>query len=372
MQTKRHPLISDVPGTERCVISHHFGQPGSGRKVYLQAGLHADEHPGQLVLWHLLPLLQQAEDAGRLTGEVVVVPCANPTGLAQALYGEGIGRFELHSGENFNRHYPDLYPQLVTALTGRLGSDAAANCALVRQNMQALLQELQPQTELASLRRVLLQLACDADAVLDLHCDLEAVLHLYSTPSGELEAQALARHLGASVLLLAEVSGGNAFDEACSTTWDRLRTHFGAELPLGSGCFATTVELRGQCDVGDVVAAHDAAGLMDWLAEYGVFSQRGLTGPHPRAEACPLAGSEDLQAPVAGLLSFHVAPGSWLEAGDAVADIINPVSGERQTVRASQRGLLYARSDKRFTRRGESIAFVSGKQIRRSGHLLSA
>lgn len=372
MQTKRHALVSDVPGTERVLLSHHFGTPGSGRKVYIQAGLHADEHPGQLVAWHLLQQLAEAETAGRLLGEVVVVPGANPIGHAQSLRGENIGRFELHSGENFNRHYPDLYPQLLEQLTGKLGSDAAANVALVRQQMQVLLHEMQPQSELASLRRLLLSLACDADAVLDLHCDLEAVLHLYSTPSGEAQAQALARHIGAKVLLLAEVSGGNAFDEACSTIWDRLQSHFGAALPLGAGCFSTTVELRGQADVHDDIAARDAAGILGWLGEFGVLAGTSMGGPHPRADACPLAGSEDLQAPMGGLLSFHLQPGSWVEAGDAIADIIDPVSGARMTLRCSQRGLLYARSDKRFTRRGDSVAFVSGKNIRRSGYLLSA
>lgn len=372
MQTQRHALISDVPGTERVVLSHHFGEQGSGPKVYLQAGLHADEHPGQLVLWHLMQLLQQAEAEGRLQGEVVLVPCANPIGHAQSLRGENIGRFELHSGENFNRHYPDLYPQLLQSLAGQLGGDAAANCALVRRHMQHLLHEMQPQSELGSLRRLLLSLACDADAVLDLHCDLEAVLHLYSTPSGEAQAQALARHIGARVLLLADVSGGNAFDEACSTIWDRLRSHFGPELPLGAGCFSTTVELRGQADVQHDIAARDAAALLAWLGEFGLLRGLAGSGPHSRADACPLAGSEDLQAPMAGLLSFYLQPGSWVEAGDAVADIIDPVSGARTTLRCSQRGLLYARSDKRFTRRGDSVAFVSGKDIRRSGHLLSA
>lgn len=372
MQTTRHALISDVPGTERVVVSHHFGAAGRGAKVYIQAGLHADEHPGQLLAWHLLPLLQQAEEEGRLLGEVIVVPCANPIGHSQSMRGENIGRFEMHSGENFNRHYPDLFTALLPRLEGRLGRDAAANVALVRQEMRALLQEMQPQSELASLRRQLLSLACDADVVLDLHCDLEAVLHLYTTPSGAAHAKALSRHLGARVVLLAEVSGGNAFDEACSTSWDRLQQHFGADVPLGAGCFSTTVELRGQADVHDASAAQDAAGVLAWLGEYGVLHGDYGSGPHADAEACPLAGSEDLQAPMGGLLSFHVQPGCWVEEGAAIADIIDPVSGARLTVRSSQQGLLYARSDKRFTRRGDSIAFISGKNIRRSGYLLSA
>jgi len=43
-----------------------------------------------------------------LTGEVILVPVANPIGLAQRLDHKPMGRFELDSSENFNRHYPDL------------------------------------------------------------------------------------------------------------------------------------------------------------------------------------------------------------------------------------------------------------------------
>jgi predicted deacylase len=68
------------------------------------------------------------------TGEVVLVPAANPIGMAQrVLHGTHQGRFDLASGENFNRHYTDLTEKpWPPAVHGRLGSDAAANVALVR------------------------------------------------------------------------------------------------------------------------------------------------------------------------------------------------------------------------------------------------
>ena len=57
----------------------------AGRKVYLQAGLHADEMPGVLVLQHLMALLDEAEKRGQILGEVLVVPAATLTYNCAAL-----------------------------------------------------------------------------------------------------------------------------------------------------------------------------------------------------------------------------------------------------------------------------------------------
>ena len=115
MQTRHHPLRGAPIGTRREIVSVHYGPADSGRKAYLQAALHADELPGMLVAHHLRRRLLSLEAAGRLRGEIVLVPVANPIGLAQSVLRSAQGRFELHSGENFNRHYPALLaPVLAT------------------------------------------------------------------------------------------------------------------------------------------------------------------------------------------------------------------------------------------------------------------
>ena len=105
-----HALVPAHIGSLRSVTSLHYGTPGRGEKAYLQASLHADELPGMLVMHHLMQSLAEAEAAGRVVGEIVLVPVANPIGLAQGLLHGRIGRFEAASGENFNRGYPD-YPR---------------------------------------------------------------------------------------------------------------------------------------------------------------------------------------------------------------------------------------------------------------------
>src|SRR3546814_3259824 len=78
----RLPLLTASPGTSRELVVHRFGQAGARTKVYLQAALHADETPGLLVLHHLYGVLEEAERRGSVAGEVVLVPYANPIGLA--------------------------------------------------------------------------------------------------------------------------------------------------------------------------------------------------------------------------------------------------------------------------------------------------
>ena len=60
-----------------------FVGDGHGPTVHLQAGVHADEIAGMLVLHLLIQRLHVAEAQGRFKGSVTVVPQANPLGIGQ-------------------------------------------------------------------------------------------------------------------------------------------------------------------------------------------------------------------------------------------------------------------------------------------------
>ena len=231
MHTATHPLLPATPGTRHELVSLHFGTAG-GQKIYIQGGLHAEEVPGLLVAHHLRSRLAQAEAEGHLRGEVVLVPAANPLGLGQWHLRGYQGRFHFQSGENFNRNFADLSDAVAQAVQGQLGNDAAHNVACVRAALRAAAAELPAQTPLEDLRRTLLRLAIDADVVLDLHSDGEGLLHLYTTPATWAQAEVLARCVDARVALLAERSGGDPFDEACSMVWPQLAHRLGPAYPL--------------------------------------------------------------------------------------------------------------------------------------------
>jgi predicted deacylase len=104
--------------------------------VYIQASLHADELPGMLVAWHLKQRLLELEQHGRLRREIILVPVANPVGLEQVLLDAPLGRFELQSGENFNRNFVDLSDSIGDQIEGHLNDDPAHNLALIREYLR--------------------------------------------------------------------------------------------------------------------------------------------------------------------------------------------------------------------------------------------
>jgi predicted deacylase len=237
---------------------------------------------------------------------------------------------------------------------------------------------MQPINELTSLRRVLSSLACDADIVLDLHCDLEAVLHLYCESPYWPQCEPLAALLGVETALLAKNSGGASFDEHLSSVWwqlgERLEREQGSTRPpIPLACMAVTVELRGQADVDHALAAKDAGALFDFFVHRGLIAPVGDPAPLPamRCDPTPLAASEDITVPVAGVVVFHKRPGDRIVADELIAEIIDPMAGRNVAVHAKYPGLLYARSLRRYANPGEVIARIAGKVAFRTGNLLS-
>lgn len=378
MVRTEHPLLSPSLGHQKTLVSFQFGDPSSRPKVYLQASLHAEELPGMLVAHHLRAALERAEREGRLRGHVVLVPAANPIGLAQRLNHKAMGRFEFETAQNFNRHYPDLAGAVFDQVRERMGPDGAANVALVRSAVTDWLQAWTPGTELASLRRQLLLLSHDADVVLDMHCDWEAVLHLYAEEACWAPLAPLAWLLGCKAVLLARDSGGGPFDECLSGLWWQLAERLkaaGVPHPLPQGCASTTLEFRGELDVAHEHAQRDATAILAYLAHLGVLSDPAPPIPAPSCQATPLSGSETLHSPVPGVVVFRARPGDVLSVGDLVAEVIDPTAPDASRVHrvcAGVSGVLYATVGERYCVAGGEIGKIAGAKPFRTGPLLGA
>jgi len=381
IRRERIALPAMSPGTERSLSVLRFGTEGARPKVYFQASLHADELPAMLVLNHLVERLTGACADGAMRGEVVVVPVANPIGLAQFVQGRSMGRFALAGSGNFNRGFPDLLDALDGSLDGslgeRLGSNPEANIGLLRTAMRDALHGLRPADDVACLRHALLGLAFDADIALDLHCDSEAVLHLYlGTPLWP-EAADLSAQIGSRATLLATVSGGHPFDEAVGGPWWALAERY-PEHPIPPACLSGTVEYRGQADVSEEMAAADADNLIRFLMRRGIVA--GDPGPLPAAlgEATPLDGVDMIRAPLAGIIVHAREPGDTVSAGEVVAVVVDPLNpdfaGARTELRSRCAGVIFGRSADRLARPGKVLCKVAGAQSlpdRQAGALLT-
>jgi len=371
-----HPLLSNSLGSHKTLTSFHFGPVGLGPKVYIQASLHAEELPGMLVAHHLRALLAQAEAEGQLTGEVVLVPVANPLGLAQRVDHKPMGRFDLDTSENYNRHYPNLAKAIEADVQDTLDHDGPANVARVRRAIAAYLHQWAPTTELQSLRRTLLTLAHDADFVLDLHCDCEGVMHFYTEESCWPQLEPLAHYLGSEAILLARNSGSGPFDECLSGVWWQLAQALqssGRTVVVPQGCCSTTIELRGEADVSHALAQTDALAIASFLKHAGVWTDEAVPAvPSARCAATPLAGSETLYSAVPGLVVFAAQVGQTLKVGDLVAEVIDPIDNRIHLVRAGVAGVMYARIRDRFIASGGELAKIAGATSFRTGELLGA
>ena len=360
MQTEMVALSGDSPGTRRYLTVQRFGSPGARPKVYLQAGLHADEAPGMLVLHHLRALLQAAEP--NIIGELVLVPAANPIGLAQWLSHKPLGRQDPVTMQNFNRLYPDLAGLVGDELENLLTPSKATNLQVIRAAFGRALASAEGRNDLDDLRLALMRLSHDADHVLDLHCDHVGILYLYASPAHPQVTSLLGRAIGAKLALIAEVSGGHAFDEAHTAPWARLQKRFGTRYPIPHGCFAATLEYRGQFEVSDTVAASDAANLMTFLAAIGGIKGQALPEfddpPH-----YPSGGTVPTYAPIGGVVSWISTPGEVVRKGQMLGQITDPATGQRADVRAACNGIFVRRELWPTCLRGQDLCDVSGPMV---------
>ena len=374
-RTERIALKSPAPGTERHLVVHRYGVAGRGRKAYLQASLHADEWPGLLALQHLLRLLDQADAAGRIKGEIVVVPYANPIGMAQRVGSEVSGRYAFDGSGNFNRGWPDFAPRIAPKLKGRLTGNAPADIVLVRQALREAAAAMPRRTEVDLLRATLAGLAVDADIVFDVHCDCEALVHLYAADIHKDEAEALAGDLGAAVTMLSD-SAGPSFDESMMSAWWRLKTHLPDAAHLPAQCFACTIELRGRDDIDDELAKADAQGMFDFLQRRDIIAGGPLPLKDP-GHVCELTAVDPIEVEEAGLVVFAKQLGEMAEKGETIAWLVDPAAEDpaasRKPIFARQSGLVLSRIDAKLVRPGERIMKIAGDEpldSRKAGALL--
>lgn len=374
-QIYSHVLPSASPGTQRVLKAHHFGEAGARPKIYLQAGLHADEWPGFLVLNKLIARLKKAEQAGWIKGEVIIVPVANPIGLAQNFHGYIPGRFAFSDGGgNFNRNWPRLGEKVEKRIKGDVAAETEVNVSIVRQAIREELALLPEMTELQGMKKTLLALSMDADEVIDLHCSGEACMHAYVPQEFEDYFKPLLGLLNSTVGLSELETGAASFDETNVSVWRSLKAHYAHLIPWG--CRSLTVELRGENDISHEFADQDAQALYDYLIYRDVIQGVVVEPDVSAVNYYPLDAMDLVKAPCAGIVCYHKAIGESVEAGEVIGEVVNllddDVEASHYPLVSRANGVLFARVQRRLVMCGESIAKIAGKEHlahREIGHL---
>ncbi|MFY0665979.1 MAG: succinylglutamate desuccinylase/aspartoacylase family protein [Natronospirillum sp.] len=362
MSIRRVPLPAPAPGHERFLTVHEFGT--GEHFAYIQAGLHADEWPGLLVVQHLLEKLAVLEAAGNIRQAIRVVPYANPVGMNQRIFGTVPGRFDMVTGQNFNRGMAVSAKALVERVTPNLTDDVAYNDRVVRTELRALVAEKTAEYEIQTLHKALLNESIDATVMLDLHCDLGAIPYLFYGKHQVEQGQALATCLGFPLSVEEDVRGTVAFDGTHTQPWVVLEDAVGARFDRP--CFAATLELRGSHDVNDALAQRDAEGILAFLEHQGFVADSG-------ARAQPMEGEAErfdveqvqlVASPENGILVHLKHLGTRLAQGEHFADIVlvDRDQPERVAVRAPVSGLLFNLSHTYLAHVGATIAMIAADE----------
>ena len=338
-------------GNQAYIYLHRFG-PSGGKKVYIQAGLHADEHPGLLVAQHLLRHLQQLDQQGRLNAEIVLVPFANPIGLRQRSFGHVIGRCDWHTGQNFNRNMAINTDQVMATLADCFGDDLAENDHLMRAGLKHLVRQRTDDFEINSLHKTLLLHSIDAHYVLDLHCDDVALPHVFYGVHQPEKGAALANAMGFAICLEEDVTGTVAFDGTHTQPWVNIEKHLNRQV-FSQPCFAATLELRGTRDVSPALAEQDCLGILDFLTHESLIDRQPTAQKSVELKRLGVDQVKLGSATTSGIVTYRAKLGDTLTVNEPFAvPILAPCNG-----------YLFSTTGHYFTTKGDTIAMLATNEL---------
>ncbi|PRY04529.1 succinylglutamate desuccinylase/aspartoacylase family protein [Paraburkholderia sp. BL25I1N1] len=372
---QRTNLDAGFPSTSRHITVHRYGTSGARPKIYMQAGLHAEEIPGMLTLAHLAKRLDEADSRGEIVGEIVLVPFINPVGAAGWINGVLVGRNDLGGEGNFNRHWPSVGKSVAADARLELGNDEAANLRLLRRIVRRHADDLPEVSEIQKIKKTAFQLAFDADVAIDLHCDRDAIMHAYTYQSTWPDISDLCAQIACEAVFLEDgFEGAGTSTDLFTGTWEIVRKELGHLFPIPIGCHSVTLELRGQGDVGDEFASADADALLKFLQRRGAVAGDPGELPEALCNATNLNATDLLIAPRGGIVSYKVPLGAHVLRGNVVAEIVDPSAddplGSAIAIRTQTDGIVASRTLIRFVPRGEVVGKIVGTVPLRSGPLL--
>ena len=357
----------DTPSSSYSVPVYQCGPEDGAPQIYLQAAMHADEHPGTMVLHHLLDLLEAAEAKGLLKARFTILPIVNPLGLAHLSFHTHRGRYHPVLGLNYNRAWPDFGKILLAdeLFLSDLGDDVMANKKAVRRAIMRWIDAQKPVTALEKHRDIIMRFAARADMVLDLHCDDIALNHIFIVPQNLPRYQGLADWMGSAATLIAEDSGGGSFDEVWSGLWITLQREL-SDYPWPEPILSATLEYRGQQDVCDSLNHQDARNLYHFFCEEGLIDEACQEIRPSSPAPTDLNACEVLRVDKAGLIAYQVALGDKVKKRDVIAELIS-LDGpravrERTPLYAGTDGVVFSLNQMKYVWPSVSIAKIAGTQ----------
>lgn len=321
-----HP-VQTLPSGEVLTVHAYTIEGGApGPTVYLQANLHGPEICGTAILIELLAVLKKQE---HFSGKVIVVPTANPIGVNATAYNSMIGRFNIQSGNNWNR----IFPTGISFSTHEEEKEYFTKKLLGQNNSS--------ETRLSSTLR---SLSTGAEYVLDIHTTgVSCAEHLF-TFSWMHETFA---PLGAPFHIeIPENDPAGVFDE--SHVLPFLNTLGKEKAPK-----VATWEVHHHGAIDRTTVATRLKQLQSWLEPLLGIRENNVS-PSPVI----LKDGAHLNAPKGGYYSWHVRVGDTVKHQDVYASLYHPETGERTEVKADFPFILLGTYGVGAQAEGDQIAYV--------------
>lgn len=358
---------------------HRFHGNGTGPSVYVQAGIHGNEHPGIVVAARLLEQIESFLDDVEFRGDLTIVPLCNPYALNQTIQQEILGRFDLDTNVNFNRGFPDL--------TSEIFSDCKVNSRHLDIDLiRASVKKSREQTpdifgSPEELKSYLFKLALEHDLVIDLHADNCSMLHIYGPEKETPLVNKLSAAIGCELIFRGSNNPNGGFDDALNYFWSRAKAEIGLKA-VSIMPAACTLELRGRYDISEDLARDDAGALIRYLHDINVIGKKAST-KNPIEQGCvddrsklnvfSIDGIDSACAPKIGILKMHKALGEKITEGELVAEIADPLEISLDTTLkfyAKTNGVLFCHSFHGVVPVGQTIYKIIGsKQLHKEPSL---
>jgi len=351
-------LPNSAMGTTKSIRIFSFGDMSSKNRVYIQAGLHAGEHPGILVAHLLLQKLTDLEKQGVINARIDVAPVVNPIGIDQFLNGEINGRYSFKDGTNFNRNFNrDIVKDVLSEQIEQEISRQGLLAKVIHR-----LETLKVNTQAEALKNILLCEGLSANLVLDLHCDGESLHHVYAEKGALEEARVVAKYLKTDQLILSDMTDSSAFDDTINYLNHQINNNSSASNIDTKQPNAYTVELRGRADVSEYFADKDSSSIVSLLEK---MSYINTTNQDKDIEESTVPESSNMQAVYtssSGIVVHCKDLGDKVAVGDVIAKIINPLeinSSPLETFKANISGQVFSRHISKLAYPGMEITKIA-------------
>jgi len=306
--------VTDLPvgGSETLPVTV-FNGVDPGPTLWVTGTIHGDEPTGMAVTHDVAERI----DVDELAGAVVCLPIMNPAGFRST------DRTSYYHDEDPNRYF------------GRDDTDS----------------ETPPRVQQVICERIYDDIRATADALVSLHTSWVAT-HPYTiqprVPYGETRSKSEAAELRDQLVELTEAFGlpvVNQYSPGETTT--RNLQHSLAGAAVADGIPAFTPELGGRLVVECDVTAAAVDGV--WNVLHALEMVERPADRHPEFDLGadgPLRRFDGPHTDVAGIVRYLATEGEFVDAGDAVARVVDPHGGLKTEVAADRDGYVLSRRER--------------------------